>query len=435
MTEDTQNENIELTQRSEEVQDVLTYIPSWVIRWGISVIFLAIVSLLAISCIVKYPEVVSSRIILTSDSPAHKFVARASGPLLLMLGDGDTVTKGQYMLAIQNPVHTREVMAIRERLEAFRSSLFEPLQWSLAIFPRDVELGELQTAYNDFLQKLLEYSAFKESRIHEQKIEALETQIGHHRELGEKLASQKELIGKDTEAARSDVVANRDLLAKKVIARNQLMTVENRLHDFERSMVEAEKSIIGNQIQLDEFASQVLELTKDLEEKERALQKAVRDAYNLLVSNLTLWEEQYVMKAPIAGQVSFLQVLIDNHFVKAGDELLAVVPAERRGEITGRLRLTEHGAGKIKPGSVVRIRLDSYPYRDFGTLEGRIESISGVSSAQSYFANVSLPRGTTTSYGKSIDFRDGMEGDADVVAYDLRLILHVFNYLRYVFDR
>ena len=435
MSEENQNETIELAQRSEEVQDVLTYIPSWVVRWGITVVLLALVSLLLISCIVKYPEVVSSRIILTSDSPAHKLVARASGPLLLMVRDSEPVTRGQYLLAIQNPQHTREVMRVREMLNEFRPKVFAPEEWRLSDFSRDVEIGELQAAYNDFLQKLLEYGSFSESGIHKQKIEALETQIGHHRELAEKLISQKELITKDTEAARADVVANRELLAKKVIARNQLMTVENRLHDFERSQVEADKSIIANQIQLDEFSSQVLELKKDLEDKTSALQKAVRDAYNLLLSNLTLWEEQYVLKSPIDGQAAFLQVLIDNHFVKAGDELLAVVPPERKGEITGRLHLTEHGAGKIKPGAVVRIRLDSYAYRDFGTLEGRIESISGVSSARSYFANVSLPRGTTTSYGKSIDFRDGMEGDADVVAYDLRLILHVFNYLRYVFER
>lgn len=434
MSEGTQEEqHIELTHRSDEVQDILTFIPSWVVRWGITVIFGAIVCILICAWIIRYPEVVKSRIVLTSDTPASKLVARTAGAILLMAQDKQQVKKGQYIAAVQNPLHTRDVMIVRGLLDKFKLNLFNPEKWEVVAFPKDLELGELQTVYNGFLQRLLEYEDFIKNQIYKQKIEALETQIGHHKQLGNKLQQQKDLLVREVDSAKADFAANEKLYAKHIISKTQLTNVENRYLDLQRSMVEEEKGIIHNQIQLDNFESSLLELRKEYQEKERAIIKAVGDAYNLLVSNLSLWEQQYILIAPIDGEVTFLQVLLDNHFVKAGEELIAVVPTTARSGILGKLHLTEYGAGKIKPGSIVRIRLDSYPYRDFGTLEGKIETISRVSSGQTYFANVSLPDDMITSYGKKITFRDGMQGDADVIAYDLRLILRLFNYLRFIF--
>ena len=49
--------------RSEEVQDILTKVPHWMIRWGTVLIFTIIVMLFFVSWFVKYPDVVKTEIV------------------------------------------------------------------------------------------------------------------------------------------------------------------------------------------------------------------------------------------------------------------------------------------------------------------------------------------------------------------------------------
>jgi hypothetical protein len=57
-------DNISL--RSENVQDILTEPPHWMIRWGNTVIFLILMMILALSYFIKYPEFVPAPIVVTS---------------------------------------------------------------------------------------------------------------------------------------------------------------------------------------------------------------------------------------------------------------------------------------------------------------------------------------------------------------------------------
>ena len=49
------NKDIEL--RSEEVQEVMGQVPAWIVRWGIRLLFLVVVTLLVGSCFFKYPDI------------------------------------------------------------------------------------------------------------------------------------------------------------------------------------------------------------------------------------------------------------------------------------------------------------------------------------------------------------------------------------------
>jgi len=50
-------EHIEL--RSDEVQEIMSYVPNWMIRWGITLIFILIALGIFITWFIKYPDVIS----------------------------------------------------------------------------------------------------------------------------------------------------------------------------------------------------------------------------------------------------------------------------------------------------------------------------------------------------------------------------------------
>jgi HlyD family secretion protein len=71
------NEEIEL--RSEEFQEVLGKVPSWIVRWGITVLGAIIVIILAGSAVFKYPDIISAQITITGSTPPAAIVARSNG--------------------------------------------------------------------------------------------------------------------------------------------------------------------------------------------------------------------------------------------------------------------------------------------------------------------------------------------------------------------
>ena len=90
---DNKNEDIEL--RREEFQEVLGEVPGWLLRWGIILVASIIALLLIGSSIFKYPEVISSSMVLTGTSPVASVVAKTSGKLqMLFIKDNQYVSKG-----------------------------------------------------------------------------------------------------------------------------------------------------------------------------------------------------------------------------------------------------------------------------------------------------------------------------------------------------
>ena len=79
MPENPKSENLNL--RSEEVQEILTNPPVWIVRWGITLIFVFTFILLSLSFIIKYPDFVSAKVLITTEQPTEKIIARNSGPI------------------------------------------------------------------------------------------------------------------------------------------------------------------------------------------------------------------------------------------------------------------------------------------------------------------------------------------------------------------
>lgn len=90
-------------------------------------------------------------------------------------------------------------------------------------------------------------------------------------------------------------------------------------------------------------------------------------------------------------------------------------------------------------GNDVIIKLDNYPYIEFGSIKGKVKSISPVtkklktetSNIETYLVIVSLPDGLTTNYGESLYFKYEIKGTAEIVVKKRRLIERLFDNLKY----
>lgn len=109
MKEEKKYKEIEL--RSEEVQEVMNHISPWVVRWGITVLFIILLALLAGCWIFKYPDVLQAEVTLTTEEPPAFILARSMGKIdTLYVHNGDMVKAGEHLGAIQNASVTEDVL-------------------------------------------------------------------------------------------------------------------------------------------------------------------------------------------------------------------------------------------------------------------------------------------------------------------------------------
>jgi HlyD family secretion protein len=75
----------------------------------------------------------------------------------------------------------------------------------------------------------------------------------------------------------------------------------------------------------------------------------------------------------------------------------------------------------IKKGQKVLLKLAAYPFREYGIIEGRIDSIYTNAADSSCMVKVALINGLNTNYKKKLPYRDGLITDADIITADMRL--------------
>lgn len=142
-------EHREINLRSEEVQEVLGSIPSWILRWGITWLAVFMVILLVGSALFKYPDIVTASMTLTGTRPVGKVLAGSSGKISeLSVRNNQPVRAGEYLAVMENGAVTRDVVQLKNYLSLLAKDPGTPLPLESARW----NLGNMQ---NDFIQLYL----------------------------------------------------------------------------------------------------------------------------------------------------------------------------------------------------------------------------------------------------------------------------------------
>ncbi|UII21566.1 HlyD family efflux transporter periplasmic adaptor subunit [Fulvivirga ligni] len=142
-----------LDQRSDEVKEVLGKAPSWVVRAGITVIFIVITLLIVGSALISYNDVVSTPIVIGEKSKPVVIKSSHSGVISdVMVSRGQPVSEGDVLAMLKNSVNLEDVLRLTSKLEQYNVSI-RSLDTLYMIFPANLNLGHLQNTYQDFVLK------------------------------------------------------------------------------------------------------------------------------------------------------------------------------------------------------------------------------------------------------------------------------------------
>jgi len=83
----------------------------------------------------------------------------------------------------------------------------------------------------------------------------------------------------------------------------------------------------------------------------------------------------------------------------------------------------------------VNIKLSGYPYLEFGMVKGVVKSKALVSASDAYLIEISFPDRLTTLYGEKLPFTQYMQGNAEIITEDLRLLEKIINPFRHLISK
>jgi HlyD family secretion protein len=430
----TEEELKNVNLRSEEFKEVLGRPPRWTVKWGITVVFLILLVLLLGSWFFKYPDVVPSQIVVTTENPPAPIVARATGKIEhLMVHDRERVDKGQPLVIIENTGYYKDILDLEAKLDHM-PGFSSPEEWPVSGLQNNYKLGALQEKFSLFLKRLEDYRHFLRLNYHQRKIASLKEELERSREHHQKLQNQKAILVQEHQLALRQYKRDSMLFERDVIPEAKYEESETRVLRKQYSLEQVEVSLSNARIQQSRIEQSILELELDYRQKKNQLLNGLQEAKNNLKASIDQWKRRYYMESPIEGKVTFTRYWSENQHVEKGRRVMTVIPASP-GEIIGKMTLPLRGAGKVEEGQEVHIRFVNYPHLEYGMVKGIIRSISLVPENQVYTVEVDLPNGLTTFYGKKLEFSQQMEGQAEIVTRDTRLLERIVRPLRYMVNK
>lgn len=417
--------------RSDEVQEILGTPPRWIVRWGITIMALVVAVLLAGSYFYKYPDIISSRIIILSENPPVHIVAKSAGKIdKLFVSNNQQVNQGDLLAVIENTANYNDAYRLLAKLDSINEIFATPEMFRFVSFDENYSLGQYHSYLSSFVSQLRSYHTFLTFNPYDQRIESLEEQVTDYRVYFNKSREEISVLRQDYELAFGQFSRDSSLYRQQLLSESDYEKSRAAMLKQKFSYQNAMTELSNIQMTMNNLQQQIREQQVLKAEAENQLLTMLKERYDNLRNQLISWEQAFILKTSIEGQVTFTNVWSANQYVTTGDVVFTVVPDQEQN-IIGRAQVPIAGAGKIEPGQRVNIKLDNYPHMEFGIVEGKITNISKVpvSTGQDafYTVEVGLVNKLITNYNRELPFNQEMQGTAEIITKDRRLIERIVD--------
>jgi len=422
-------QNIET--RSEQIQEILNAPPPNLILWGNSILILIFILLLSSLFIIRYPEVIKAETVLTTQIPPQKLIVNFASKLdSIYVQDSEYVTKDQIIASLENSANTQDVYYLKSIVDTFD---FKTQDFQYLKLP-NLQLGEIQLAYQEFERNYIRYELNKKLRPFDLDQASNEYSVLERKEQLKITEQALRLKQKEINLLYKEIERYKKLYEKGVIAQQELELKELKLLNEERNI----RSLSTSISELKNLNSEALNNSLRGEIERRStninLERNYVVAHNNLKSAIEEWENTYILKSIINGTVYFSSNWTANQNIPSGETIFTIVPNSEQG-FTALAKAPGLNSGKIQKGQNVQIDLIDFPEHEYGYLEGYVSSIAPIPNNDgTYNIDIVLKDSLYTNYGNLIDFRQEMRGTSSIITEELTLFDRIFYQLRKVFN-
>ncbi|WP_300438254.1 HlyD family efflux transporter periplasmic adaptor subunit [Christiangramia sp.] len=347
---------------------------------------------------------------------------------------GDLVSKGDILGELENDSNTKDVVNLRANLDTvFKIQTLKDLN---EIYPPHLILGnDLQLYYNAFLSNyhhLILEASLNDQSIHDHQMrQELSNQLYSIDSKNEELSIAK----RNLEVSETNYKRFQELFNKGVVSQVDLENIEKDFLMQQRQFHFLNQQY--NQLILENkgILSRLQLLSNTSLKTKRNLEVDLLLSQQNLISAIQKWEDTYLLKSPIDGRLSYFEVWGEYQNVENGESVYSVVP-DIQQNLIGKCIIPIRNAGKLKKGQKVNLKLDNYPYHEWGMVRAKVGSISQIPKGgdnPGYIVYLTI-NDLKTSYGKELEFHQELNGTAEILLKEVTLIERIFYQFRHLWS-
>lgn len=418
---------------SEEAQEILGHIPPWTIRWGITVIFSIFAIIILGCCVIKYPERVNGTIVIRTLNAPVDVVFRSGGNLeIISVSNGDVVKKNDILGVINTGADYKDILSADSCLLGFAGHQLADAVYNDSIYG-NYQMGDLQSGWTNFTLSCQRYRDYITRAVIRKKSELVREQVDKQKEYYSQMQMQFSTGQEDLQYEEKNFVRDSSLFVMNVVSEQEFDESVRRLLQARNSVMSFKNQMTSTELSIIQLEQQLVELSIQEEGEILAFEQEIRTNLERLSAEIQNWKLTYLLTAPINGKVSFVHKWDVGQFVNASEHYLTIVPDEHQSVI-GIVHIPQASFGKVDTGQKVNVKLEGYPYMEYGMLVGTIGHLSSVpevllngQSAPQYTAEILFENGMKTTYGRELRMIQKMDGSAEIITEERSLIMRFLD--------
>jgi len=406
-----------LEVNSEEVQEIITAVPSWILRRGITLIFGILLVIVLISAFIQYPDVVKTSLKVNSLNAPKAVLVKQTGKIITLLAkEGSNVTQHQPLAFMESTANHTDVLKMQQELAGLSDSLNKNGR-AANLNLKNLNLGELQAAYQSFYQQYLQYISAQNGGYYLNRKKYLELDLLEIEELRMQIISQKNIQEQEYANIEQEFDAYKKLYQKGVVSTSEYKQQENKFLSGKYPLQQSGISLLNNKGIYAAKQKEILELEHTIQE-ERS--KFVQSLSNMLTQTEG-WISIYILRAPVAGKISYAGIVQENQTVNGDQELFMINPDNT--DFFGEVYIPQYNMGKVRTGQRSLVKMRSFPFEQYGLIRGRVNYISDVAFKDSLFiAKIGFEQFENKDPAHRIVLKNGMQADAEIITEESSLL-------------
>lgn len=428
----------ELNHHSQRVSALLGKPPGWLLRWGTVVVFGVVAMVLVVAAFVRYPDVIAAPVVVSGSNPPQNLLAQKSGRFAqFLVADGSAVRKGETVAVLENEANFRHIQQLDSGLTLFKriwretDTIIPDHEWAT------LQLGDVQPAYQNLKMAYTDLAQFYSQRGYHMQIAAVKAQLANYHLYYQRSWQQRTVL-----QAQYDLAAQRyhsdSLLAEDgVYAAQELSKRKEQLLQLEYSLHGARAALAQNKVQMADLEKTMADLTLAMQRERENKTLALANALSALQTALQTWQYTFAFVAEVDGKLAYQTLWAENQNVATGQHVFTIVPTNKN-EIRAQMLVPPQRLAKIEIGQRVQLKIDAYPYEEYGMLLGTVAKVNSSpirlpENQYAHVAEIAFTSGLQTSYGKQLSEIDELTGTGEIITEELSLLERVFYSLRKLF--
>ena len=387
--------------------------------------------------------------------------------------EGDEVQEGQLLVELDTELAEKEVERLEQMINTYqteftqkqslREKVKQEVEIQVAVASAKMQAQQAvvvlaenkKTTYKQLLAqqqsdsityRLREQQLRPVTRLAEKRLQQLQGEkVAHQKRLKKLLplleegAISQEFVFQAEQALRdTEQRITFSEMQEATNAKEQLFKASQAVQNLESQMIQtngdllnaikeaegAQAELWAQQSQVQKIELEALQKMEQLDVELTQLQGKISETQNLLVSAQAKLQHKY-LRAPVNGTVLSLDVQNTGQVLNPGHTVAEIAP--QGAELVVSATIPNREAGFVEPGMPVQVKLDAYPYQDYGVIPGRVIDISADAEedeqlGEVYHVSIKLEKDHISENGEIVSFKAGQTVTADIIIRNRRII-------------